>query len=72
MGVPVQFADDCISDGAIEQARNLKPGEVLLLENLRYYGEEEKNDAAFAARMERQLMCLSVTPSRFAPRACLG
>ena len=51
LGVPVQFADDCISDAAIEQARNLKPGEVLLLENLRYYGEEEKNDAAFAARL---------------------
>ncbi len=51
LGVPVQFADDCISDGAIAQARSLKPGEVLLLENLRYYGEEEKNDAAFAARL---------------------
>ena len=51
LGVPVQFADDCISDAAIEQARSLKPGEVLLLENLRYYGEEEKNDAAFAARL---------------------
>ena len=51
LGVPVHFADDCISDAAIEQARSLKPGEVLLLENLRYYNEEEKNDAAFAARL---------------------
>ena len=51
LGVPVRFADDCISDAAIEQARSLKPGEVLLLENLRYYNEEEKNDAAFAARL---------------------
>jgi len=49
LGVAVKFADDCISDAAIEQGRNLKPGEVLLLENLRFYGEEEKNDAAFAA-----------------------
>lgn len=51
LGVSVQFADDCISDAAIEQARSLKPGEVLLLENLRFYAQEEKNDAAFAARL---------------------
>ncbi len=51
LGVPVKFADDCISDAAIEQGRTLKPGEVLLLENLRFYAQEEKNDAAFAARL---------------------
>jgi phosphoglycerate kinase len=51
LGVPVKFADDCISDAAIEQGKALKPGEVLLLENLRYYAQEEKNDAAFAARL---------------------
>ncbi len=51
LGVPVQFVDDCISDEAIARARALKPGEVLLLENLRFYGEEEKNDADFAARL---------------------
>jgi phosphoglycerate kinase len=39
LGVPVQFADDCMK--ADEQAAALKPGEVLLLENLRYYAEEE-------------------------------
>jgi len=51
LGVQVKFADDCISDAAIEQARALKPGEVLLLENLRFYAQEEKNDAAFASRL---------------------
>ena len=39
LGVPVQFADDCMK--AAGQAAALKPGEVLLLENLRYYAEEE-------------------------------
>ena len=39
LGVPVQFADDCMKADA--QAAALKPGEVLLLENLRYYAEEE-------------------------------
>jgi len=51
LGVPVRFADDCISDEAIAQGRSLKPGEVLLLENLRFYAQEEKNDAAFASRL---------------------
>ena len=39
LGVPVQFAPDCMK--AADQAAALKPGEVLLLENLRYYAEEE-------------------------------
>ncbi|MBQ5625544.1 MAG: phosphoglycerate kinase [Paludibacteraceae bacterium] len=39
LGTPVQFAEDCAK--AAEQAAALKPGEVLLLENLRFYGEEE-------------------------------
>ena len=38
---PVKFADDCIGETAKQQAANLKPGEVLLLENLRFYAEEE-------------------------------
>ncbi|MFI3328826.1 MAG: phosphoglycerate kinase [Rikenellaceae bacterium] len=41
LGVKVQFAGDCIGDKAADMAANLKPGEVMLLENLRYYGEEE-------------------------------
>jgi len=48
LGVPVQFADDCISADAQHKAATLKAGEVLLLENLRYYKQEEKGDADFA------------------------
>lgn len=41
LGTPVKFADDCIGESAKTQAAELKPGEVLLLENLRFYAEEE-------------------------------
>jgi phosphoglycerate kinase len=41
LGLQVKFADDCIGQPAVEQAAALKPGEVLLLENLRFYEEEE-------------------------------
>ncbi len=41
LGQPVKFADDCIGESAKKQAAALKPGEVLLLENLRFYAEEE-------------------------------
>jgi len=41
-GIKVQFADDCIGKQAFEKAAALKAGEVLLLENLRFYKEEEK------------------------------
>src|SRR6476646_7647824 len=49
LGRPVSFADDCIGEPvarAIEEAKRL--GGVVLLENLRFHAEEEKNDAAFA------------------------
>ena len=49
----VQFADDCISDAAFEQSAALKPGEVLLLENLRFYKEEEKGDSGFAEKLSK-------------------
>ncbi|MFM7646205.1 MAG: phosphoglycerate kinase [Sphingomonadales bacterium] len=52
-GTPVYFADDCIGAHAIDLAASLNPGEVLLLENLRFYAEEEKGDAAFAAKLAR-------------------
>ena len=42
--VKVQFADDCIGEQAVEKSKNLKAGEVLLLENLRFYKEEERGD----------------------------
>ena len=48
---PVKFADDCIGQSAIDLAGSLKPGEVLLLENLRFYKEEEKGDKEFARKL---------------------
>ncbi len=51
IGKPVQFAADCIGDEAVEKAKNLKAGEVLLLENLRYYKEEEAGDVAFSEKL---------------------
>jgi phosphoglycerate kinase len=47
----VQFADDCIGESAVSKAKDLKSGEVLLLENLRFYKEEEKGDEAFAEKL---------------------
>ena len=53
IGVDVQFADDCIGKQAIEKAQNLKAGQVLLLENLRFYKEETKGDEAFAEKLSQ-------------------
>lgn len=53
LGLQVKFADDCIGESAAEQAASLKPGEVLLLENLRFYKEEEKGDVAFAEKLAK-------------------
>ena len=47
-GQPVQFAKDCVGPEAMALAQNLQPGEILLLENLRFHDGEEKNDATFA------------------------
>ncbi|MEO5995293.1 MAG: phosphoglycerate kinase [Chitinophagaceae bacterium] len=47
----VLFANDCIGKQAHDLSANLKPGEVLLLENLRFYKEEEKGDEAFAKKL---------------------
>ena len=51
LGVDVKFAEDCIGDMTHQKALNLKPGEVLLLENLRFYKEETKGDEAFAQKL---------------------
>ncbi len=48
LGQPVVFADDCVGDGVQKNIRDLREGEVLLLENLRFHAGEEKNDEAFA------------------------
>jgi phosphoglycerate kinase len=53
IGVPVQFASNCIGEEAEKKSANLKPGEVLLLENLRFHKEEEKGDAAFAEKLSK-------------------
>lgn len=47
----VKFADDCIGEQAKQKAQTLKPGEILLLENLRFYKEEEKGDTEFAKKL---------------------
>ncbi len=48
---PVAFADDCIGDAAESKVRELKDGDVLLLENLRFHPEEEKNDDGFSKQL---------------------
>ncbi len=48
LGQPVQMAADCIGSDVAAMRAALKPGEVLVLENTRFYSQEEKNDAAFA------------------------
>ncbi|HEY8733766.1 MAG TPA: phosphoglycerate kinase, partial [Puia sp.] len=50
-GVKVVFADDCIGEQAKMMSGKIRPGEVLLLENLRFYKEEEKGDEAFAKKL---------------------
>src|SRR3954470_2010451 len=48
---PVQFAPDCIGPEVQRMSAALKNGDVLLLENLRFHAEEEKNDAAFSKEL---------------------
>lgn len=51
LGQKVHFASDCIGEIAENAAKNLKPGEILLLENLRFYVEEEKGDVEFSKKL---------------------
>ncbi len=51
LGRPVEFADDCVGDAARQAIERAGVGGVVLLENLRFHGEEEKNDAGFAAEL---------------------
>jgi len=50
-GKPVAFAQDCIGPEAERVVAGMKPGDVALMENLRFHPEEEKNDRAFASRL---------------------
>lgn len=52
-GTTVKFADDCIGASALDMSAALKPGEVLLLENLRFYKQEEKGDVEFAGKLAK-------------------
>jgi phosphoglycerate kinase len=52
-GPPVLFANDCIGEQAFLTASMLRPGEVLLLENLRFHKEEEKGDPPFAEKLSK-------------------
>ncbi len=53
LGRPVALASDCVGPAAEAAVAKLAPGDVLLLENLRFHAEEEKNDPAFAAQLAR-------------------
>lgn len=53
VGTEVQFASDCIGHEAEQKAKDLKPGQVLLLENLRFYKEEEKGNEGFAEKLSK-------------------
>jgi phosphoglycerate kinase len=51
LGKPVAFAFDCVGPGAESQSKALRDGEVLVLENVRFHPEEEKNDEAFSKQL---------------------
>ena len=53
LGIEVKFATDCISDEALQQSKILMTGEVLLLENTRFYKEEEKGGEEFAKKLSQ-------------------
>ena len=53
IGCNVKFVEDCIGSKAEEAAANLEPGEILLLENLRFYEEEKNGDLAFAEKLSK-------------------
>jgi phosphoglycerate kinase len=53
LGVQVNFVDDCIGEKVDEAVKELESGEILLLENLRYYEEEKAGDRTFAEKLSR-------------------
>ena len=53
LGAPVQFSPECIGAGVEKRADALAPGEILLLENMRFHAEEEGNDPAFSQALAR-------------------
>ena len=53
LGLKVEFVDDCIGDKVDQAVSKMQPGDVVLLENVRYYNEEEANDPAFAEKLAK-------------------
>tara|TARA_B110000858_G_C17774187_1_gene461309 strand:- start:634 stop:1821 length:1188 start_codon:yes stop_codon:yes gene_type:complete len=53
IGVQVKFIDDCVGEKVIEAVRNLQNGEILLLENLRFYAEETAGDEGFSEQLSK-------------------
>ncbi len=53
LNIPAKFGGDCMGREAAQMAADLKPGEVMLLENLRFYKEEEKGDETFAEKLSK-------------------
>ena len=53
IGCNVNFVDDCIGDKAEEAAKNLESGQILMVENLRFYEEETKGDVVFAEKLSK-------------------
>ena len=53
LGKTLKFANDCIGDSALKMAADLQPGEILLLENLRFYNEEEKGNIEFSQKLAK-------------------
>lgn len=53
LGKEIVFVDESIGDATMQAAKNLQPGEVLLIENLRFHPEEEKGDSAFAEQLSK-------------------
>lgn len=58
LGKEVKFLDDCIGEGVKKALQAMKPGEVVLLENLRFYAGEEKNDPDFAKQLAEGIDCV--------------
>lgn len=53
LGAPVNFVDDCIGEKVEQAVAAMQPGQVVLLENVRFYAEEEANDPAFSEKMAK-------------------
>src|ERR1051325_3096154 len=53
LGAPVAFLDDCVGERVEKYVNSMKPGDIVLLENVRFYAEEEGNDAGFSEKLAR-------------------